>query len=204
MPAFETILTFIDANFVVLLCFLLFMFFSLKFGYRKAISVLDNQIAEIKNTLDSAEDKFSKAQERLHNTKTAQAQLSLEVEKLVEEAGHYIESMKSQSEAEILNMMESRQATVDQMIDQIRLKVVNDIKIALASQIQTVLEDMMLHRLDAKTHEQLNQDAIDKLTLALKEHPLTTAKKKKEQESSNGDSSSVDDGQESPLLANGI
>lgn len=203
MLSLETFLQFMDASFIVFLCFLIFMFFSLKFGYKKAISAMDNQIAEIKKTLEQAQDKFLTAQERLLLTKTAQAQLSLEVEKLTEEATHHIETMKSQSEAEIINLIESRQATADQMIDQIRLKIINDLKITLSSQIQAVLEDVMVHRLDAKTHEQLNQDAIDKLTLALKDQRETT-EKKMELGASRIDSTSAEDRQGAPLLANGF
>jgi len=184
-----------DASFVVLLCFLLFMFSALKYGYRKSISALDNQISEIKRTLDQAGDKVNQAQNRLQQEKLTQSELSKEVEHMIEEANHRIESIKNQSAQELLNLIDSRQRTVDQMMDQIRLKTINDLKLVLTDQIQVVLEDLMLHRLDAKTHEDLNQDAISQLILVLKE----------DRKGKHGSSSSkeVTESNDAPLFASG-
>lgn len=184
-----------DAGFIVLLCFLIFMFSALKYGYRKSISALDDQISEIKRTLDQAEDKVNQAQNRLQHEKLIQSEMSKKVDNMIEQANDRIEAIKTQSAQELLNLIDSRQRTVDQMMDQIRLKTINDLKLVLTDQIQVVLEDLMLHRLDAKTHEDLNQDAIDQLMLVLKEDKKGTP----------GNSSSRDeiDNNDAPLFASG-
>lgn len=185
-----------DATFIVLLCFLLFIFFALRYGYRKSISALDGKISEIKNTLTLAEDKLKQAQEKLQREKETHLQLSKDVEVMIAEANHRIEIIKSQSAEEIVQLIDSRQSTVDQMIDQIRLKTINDLKLTLTDNIKMVLEDIMVHRLDAKTHEALNQDAIDQLTLALKEETSLSGRFGR-----SGDSAT---GHNSPLMANGV
>lgn len=185
----------IDASFVVLLCFLLFMFSALKYGYRKSISALDNQIFEIKRTLDQAEDKVNQAHNRLEQEKLTQSELSKKVDNMIEEANHRIEGIKSQSAQDLLNLIDSRQRTVDQMMDQIRLKTINDLKLVLADQIQGVLEDLMLHGLDAKSHEDLNQDAINQLILVLKEDNKGSQRSRSSKEATENN--------DAPLLASG-
>ena len=185
----------LDASFVVLLCFLLFMFFALRYGYRKSISALDSQISEIKNTLTQAEDKLSQAQARLHKENATRSQFTKDFESMIEEANRQIEVIKSQSAEDLIQLVDFRQATVDQMIDQIRLKTINVLKLTLTDSIQRVLEDVMLHRLDDKTHETLNQDAIDQLILALKEEGAYSGR--------SGQSGDTMVDQNSPLMANG-
>jgi F0F1-type ATP synthase membrane subunit b/b' len=186
---------FFDASFIVLLCFLFFMFLALRYGYHKSISVLDAQIYEIKNTLSQAEDKLNQAQERLQQEKQKHQKLSEDFEVMIAEANHRIEVIKSQSADEIVQLIDFRQSTIDQMMDQIRLKTINDLKITLTDSIKMVLEDIMVHRLDAKTHEALNQDAINQLALAFKEGTHSSGKF--------GQSSDDTINQTSPLMANG-
>lgn len=159
---------FLDASFIVLLCFILFMTMALAYGYRKSIAALDQQIKTIKEILESSQLQLKHAEDRLASEQSIQNNLLKEIEALKKEANHQIQTIQDQSKSEMETYIDFRKATMDQMMDQIRLKTINDLKSTLSDQVQRVLENYLLNQLDAKGHESLNDHAIDQLEIALK------------------------------------
>lgn len=155
--------SFFDATFVTLLCFILFMIGALGYGYRRSVQALDDQIEHIRETLKIAEAKLENSQERLRNETKIKDHLSEEIERLKDEAQQHLLVIKDQMNKDIAAFIEFRQSTVDQMMQQLRLKTVSDLKETLSDQVQETLKCYLEESLDKKNHEDINDLSIQHL-----------------------------------------
>lgn len=153
-----------DASFVVFLCFVAFMILVLKYGYKRSITALDSQIGDIKSIIENAQENLLLAEKRLEHERLSQRELSREIDALFAKTDKQIDIVKQESAIELQKLAESKEHITDTMIDQIRLRTVTELKETITQEIQAVLADMMTHRLDAQTHEALNDDAIRMLS----------------------------------------
>lgn len=152
-----------DENFIVLAAFIIFIFLALRYGYKKSTSFLDEQINNIKKILDQAQTSFLSAKERYENEKKIQTQLSDDIIKLMDKTDEQIHQIKQQSVLDLNLLLESKQLIVDSMMDQCRAKIIQDLNNRLSQEIHQVLTELMIHHLDKKTHESINDDAIERL-----------------------------------------
>lgn len=152
-----------DASFIVFLGFVCFMFLTLKYGYRKSINTLDSQIANVKKIIDDAESAVSEAENKLRQETQNKDLLIKDIEDLVDKTTHQINQMKQNYELELTKLLESKNELADSMKDQLRLKVIQEIKILLSDKIETILTNLMTHNLSPELHETINEDAINQL-----------------------------------------
>lgn len=127
------------------------------------MSLVDNQIADIQKILDQATTDFQTAEYRFSIEKENQSKLAGEIANLTSKTNEQIHLIKQESVANLQHLMDSKQLIMDSMIDQTRLKIVQELKETLSEKIHNVLSDIMKNHLDKQLHENLNDDAIRRL-----------------------------------------
>ncbi len=161
--------TFFDASFVVFIGFVMFMGIALKFGYRKAVGALDNEIKEIKTTLDHATAAFKAAEEQLNQGRRAERHLTSEIDNLKNLAEKRIEELQQLTNEEINAILTAKQHTADLTIDMMRHATILALRETLAEQAKEALIHILTTSTDSQTHEMLNDQAIEKLHSLLAE-----------------------------------
>lgn len=153
----------LDANFIVLLAFILFMFIALKFGYKKSVAAVDHQIADIRAIITQATTDFETAQRYFLKEKEDQSKLSSKITELSTKTDEQIHLIKKDSVTHLQQLLESKQIIMDSMVDQTRFKIIQEVKDTLSNSIHQILSDLMKNHVDKHLHETLNDTAINQL-----------------------------------------
>jgi F0F1-type ATP synthase membrane subunit b/b' len=159
--------SFFDASFVVFIGFLVFMGLSLKYGYRKAMGALDQEIETIQATLDQALETLKAAETRVQQEHILERQLGQEIKTIQEAAEAHIVELRQQTDAELQVILANKNATIDSTLDMLRHTLVLELREKLTGEASQKLTDILLTKIPRDLHDRINSQAIHRLKTLL-------------------------------------
>jgi F-type H+-transporting ATPase subunit b len=156
-----------DPNIIILISFIIFMALAFRYGYKKSLAALDEQIDQIRDRLDDA----------VRQKQDALALLS-EQRQAYSEALNLAESLEAQSQEQLRNVRKSLMHDLEQLVrkkesdlqdlmKRYGQEMVCDIQREVGELTQTVLTQYAKDVLTDRDHEKLNDAAVDEVILTL-------------------------------------
>ncbi len=158
--------SFFDASLVVLIGFLVFIGVVLKFGYRKAVQSIDDQIKDVSITLEEAQTLLTIAQDRKSVEQQLEKQLAQEIATLRIMADKQIEDLKRTTNADIEAILHRKQLTTDSTFDLMRQSTIQHLQDLITHEAVDLIQQK-LKELPSTESQRINEQAIQQLKTLL-------------------------------------
>ncbi len=158
--------SFFDASLVVLIGFLVFIGVVLKFGYRKAIQSIDDQIKDVSITLEEAQTLLTIAQDRKSVELQLEKQLAQEIEDLRIMADKQIDELKRTTDADIEAILHRKQLTADSTFDLMRQSTIQHLQDLITHDAVDLIQQK-LKESSSTENQRINDQAIQELKALL-------------------------------------
>lgn len=168
----------IDAAFIVLIGFVTFLVLALRFGYKKSLSSLDQQIAVITATVEKAKQTLLHAEEKHSFEAKYSTLIEDEIDEIYNRMQHQIIEIKKQATTDFEKTLQGRLLNSDSLIDRKRLEVMNELQNHITQATINTLKELFMTRLSAKTHAEINSSLLTKLKTILQSEDKQMAQKK--------------------------
>ncbi|WP_032112899.1 hypothetical protein [Candidatus Paracaedibacter symbiosus] len=152
-----------DASFILFICFIGFTGIAFKFGYKKSLKMLDDQIITVSKTVENALNSLKAAQEKHAYEKKYGALIEQEVQEIFKRTQHQIEEIQHQAEIEFNKMMQNRAINADSQIDRVRTEVMHELTQHVTDQVAKTLESLFSTHLSQQTQITINDHFLSKL-----------------------------------------
>lgn len=172
----------IDASLILLVCFIGFMGLAFKFGYRKSLQGLDDKIAAVSKTVETALQTLKEAEEKYNYEEKYDSLIQHEVQEIFKRVQHQVEELQQEMSADLDKMMQNRLASVDLQIDRLRKETMDELNLRLTNEAVKALGTLFQRYLPEKTHMAINDNFLDQLEQllhnegALKDDEMTQKK----------------------------
>lgn len=153
----------IDASFILLLCFVGFTAISFKFGYKKSIAGLDEQISNVSKTVESALQSLKQAQEKYDHKIQYGTVIEHEIAEIFKRNQHQIEEIHHQEKAELERVMKNRITQADARLDRLRSEVMEELTLHVTNQVVKTLYSLFTTHLSSNTQKKINDHFLDEL-----------------------------------------
>ena len=172
----------IDTSFILLICFIGFMGIAFKFGYRKSLQGLDQQIASVSKTVEDALQSLKQAEEKQSHELEYSSLIEGEVSDIFKRTHHQIEEIKQQAQIDLEKMIQQRSVNAESQIDRLRNEIMTELNVHVTNQDITTLKLLFNEHISDNTHKEINEHLLNKLEqLFQKKEPAnnkTSAQKK--------------------------
>ncbi|MBX3486611.1 MAG: hypothetical protein KF798_01750 [Candidatus Paracaedibacteraceae bacterium] len=158
--------SFFDASLVVLIGFLVFIGVVLKFGYRKAVQSIDDQIKDVSITLEEAQTLLTIAQDRKSVEQQLEKQLAQEIATLRIMADKQIEDLKRTTNADIEAILHRKQLTTDSTFDLMRQSTIQHLQDLITHEAVDLIQQK-LKESSSTENQRINEQAIQELKALL-------------------------------------
>ncbi len=153
----------IDASFILLLCFIGFTAIAFKFGYKKSIAGLDEQISNVSKTVESALQFLKQAQEK-HGYEVQYAEvIEHEIAEIFKRNHHQIEEIQHQAKAELERVMKNRIIQADARLDRLRSEVMDELTLHVTNQVVQTLNSLFTTHLSSTMQKKINDHFLNEL-----------------------------------------
>lgn len=153
----------IDASFILLLCFVGFTAIAFKLGYKKSIAGLDEQIANVSKTVESALHSLKKAQEKHDHEVQYGAVIEHEIAEIFKRNHHQVEEIQHQAKAELERLMQNRITQADARLDRLRSEVMAELTLNVTNQVVQTLNSLFTTHLSTNMQKKINDHFLDEL-----------------------------------------
>lgn len=153
----------IDASFILLLCFVGFTAIAFKFGYKKSIAGLDEQISNVSKTVESALQFLKQAQEKHDQEVQYETVIEHEIAEIFKRNQHQIEEIQHQAKAELDRTMKNRIIQADARLDRLRSEIMDELTLHVTNQVVQTLDSLFTAHLSSKMQKKINDHFIDEL-----------------------------------------
>ncbi len=140
--------------------FVIFAFIIMKYGLPAFNALLDSRIDDIKRDLKEAESLRVEAQEMLAQYQRKHRDAVQEAEKILETAKENAQQYKTQAEAELNDLIDRREAQLQDRLARMEQNAINDIQSHAADLAINAAKQIVLDKLDKKTGTKLVDGAI--------------------------------------------
>lgn len=156
-----------DTNFWVLISFIIFAVFALRYGKDKALSILDNKIDAIRTELETAENLRVEAQELLAEYQRKHKDAMNEAANIIARAKDHAESLRLKAEEDLAETMKRREAQLQEKLQRIEQNAVMEIKAYTAQLAINAAKDVLAKDLDAKSDKDLIDNTLNTISKTL-------------------------------------
>jgi F-type H+-transporting ATPase subunit b len=156
-----------DPNVIVLISFIIFMALAFRFGYKKSIAALDDQIEAIKNRLDEASRQKQEALSLLAEQRQSHSETFNLAESLENQNLDKLNELKRSLLRDLEQLILKKEGDLEDLMNRFTHDAILDIKKEVAEITQTVIERYAQTVLTGRDHEVLNDIAIDEVTMTL-------------------------------------
>ncbi|NRA51828.1 MAG: hypothetical protein HRU12_22105 [Phaeodactylibacter sp.] len=163
-PGYEP--TFVDTlldptNLWVLFSFVIFIGILVKFGKNAFISLLDNQIEEIRTEIQNAENLRVEAQSLLAQYQRKHTDAVQDAEQIIATAKKQAQEIRAKAEADLDESMERREEQLRERLARMEDAAKEEIRQYAASLAISATSEIISEKLDTKTSEKLVSESID-------------------------------------------
>lgn len=150
----------VDANTVVMVALIIFLFIVYKFGWPMIRDMLDGRIDEIKSELSEAKKLREEAQALLSEYEAKHKKALSEAKAIVAAAKKDAEALKTKAEADLKDSLKRRESAAKARIAQAEATAVADAQAQAAIQAVNAAEKMLADKLDDAADGNLIDEAI--------------------------------------------
>lgn len=168
-----------DATFVVLVSFVIFLGIAYRLGYRQAISALDDKIAKIRQALQDAAQAKEIASHNLHDERRKHEEVMEEIELIAKRTEEQTLILRQQALQDINKMINLRQQAAENMIARVYEVAVQKIQEEATAKTIAAFEALVTQKFTSAQKEALNDIAIAQISSQLTKHRTTHATKAK-------------------------
>ncbi len=152
----------LDASFIVLIGFLVFIITALWFGYRKSLGLLDSKIDEVKSTLELAQSKKQAALLELKKQQESHGIIDQEVSELQQRTLTQIKELNETIAHEIERLIANRQQSFEVHIERARNAAIDELN-ATITEMATQKLIKLLNNMPESIHQQINAFQLQEL-----------------------------------------
>lgn len=156
-----------DTNFWVLISFILFAFVAIRYGKDKAMALLDDKIAAIKNELDTAESLRVEAQELLAEYQRKHKDAMGEAANIIARAKDHAEALRLKTEEDLAETMKRREAQLEEKLQRIEQNAAMEIKAYTAQLAINAAKDVLSQNIDAKADKEIIDNTLNTISKTL-------------------------------------
>ena len=150
----------VDANTVVMIALIAFIFIIYRVGWPLIRDMLDNRIAEIRDELDEAKQLRIQAENLLKEYRTKHEAALLEAQAIVAAAQKDAEALKEKASVELENSLKRREEAAKARIRQAETAAIVKAQTSVATQAIAAAQTILAENLDPKADAKLIDDAI--------------------------------------------
>lgn len=150
----------LDASFIVLIGFIVFMATALRFGYKKSINALDQKISEVRETLATAEHRKSEAEAEFKKQKKLQQDLKKDIAELTTQTKAQVAIINAQAHDEIERLFANRQNNFELQLERIRNSAIDHLNTTITNIAVSSLAKL-IQDLPDETHQTINTVQLD-------------------------------------------
>jgi F0F1-type ATP synthase membrane subunit b/b' len=168
-----------DATFIVLVSFVIFMGIAYRLAYRRSIAALDDKIAKIRQALIDAAQAKEAAIQALHEERRNHEEIVKEIELITKRTEEQTLLLRQQALQDIDTMISIRQQAAENMIERIHDAAVQKIREEATAKTLATFEAFVMSKFTAAQKEALNDTAIAQISTQLTKHRTMYATKAK-------------------------
>ena len=150
----------VDANTVVMIALLAFLFLVYRFGWPLIRDMLDSRIEEIRSELEEAKRLRTQAEDLLKDYRAKHDQALAEAKAIVAAAQKDAEALQEKAAADLKAALKRREDAAKARIRQAEVAAIAQAQAAAAAQAIAAAEKILAEKLDADTDGKLVDDAI--------------------------------------------
>lgn len=152
-----------NASFVVMISFFIFIGLAFRFGYRSLLSLLDQKIADIRKSLDEAVQAKTEAVQGLYQERIHQRDVLAEIEQISKKAEEQTLLLRQQTFQEIEHIIATRQQEATDMVARLHKEALEMIQEEVAAKTQETFETIVTKHFTPHQHEMLNDTSIHQI-----------------------------------------
>ena len=157
-----------DTNTWVLISFIIFAVVAYKLGRKSVLTALDSKIERIKYEIDTAENLRVEAQELLAQYRRKQREADSEAKKIIKTATDHAKKIQKKAEADLDESVERREKWLAQRLQRMEEDAISELKAKAAELAVEATHEILLERLDKKTHAKFVDETINSLPVKIK------------------------------------
>lgn len=150
-----------------LISFLMFAFIIWKFGGPFLIKMLDDQIASIREEIETAENLRVEAQSLLAQYQRKQKDAIKDAEKIIENAEKQAEGIRKQADKDLNETIKRREKQLKERLDRMEEAAKEEIRQYAAGLAISATSEIIAKTLDKKANQNLVDDAIKNVNKSL-------------------------------------
>lgn len=149
-----------DAHNWVMLSFLVFVIFAVKFGKGKAIAKIDARIARIRDDIRTAERLRAEAEEILNKYQTKQRDAAVEADTIVADARKAAEMIRNDAKRDLEEMMARKEQQLSDRLKRMEDTAKAEIQAYAAELAVKATKEIIVSRLDQAANDRLVEQSI--------------------------------------------
>jgi F-type H+-transporting ATPase subunit b len=156
-----------DANFWVLISFIIFVGVFLKYGKAKVLSSLDDKITKIKSELEQAESMRLEAQTLLCEYQQKHKDAMKDAKEIIANAKAYAEEIRIKTEEELEKTSQRREAQLQEKLERIEQNARHEIEAYTAKIAMDASRKILTESLNEKSDSALIQSTLGSVTKSI-------------------------------------
>lgn len=156
-----------DATFIVLMSFVLFIGIAYRLGYRQSMAFLDQKITNIHQALNNAEEAKEAAIKALNEERRYQTEVIKEIELIAKRAEEQAITLKEQALQDIERLIVTRQKAAEGIIKRMHQAAIQTIQEEATEKALAAFEELATTNFSPSQHEALNESAIAQISTQL-------------------------------------
>lgn len=156
-----------DTTFWVLIAFVIFAGFFIRYGKDKALAMLDDKILSIKNELETAENLRVEAQELLAEYQRKHKDAMSEAAGIIARAKDHAEAMRLKAEEDLADTMKRREAQLEEKLQRIEQNASMEIKAYTAQIAVNAAKEILTEKIDAKADKEIVSNTLNTVSKTL-------------------------------------